>query len=143
MPKGGYVPAVRFQDIPAPNLLPSAPAASRWRRKWLWVSLCGGLACVLGIVWLKQTGNSRHINVNSAAYDLYLRARALEALPNSTGIESSIDLFEQAVSKDPLFAPAYAGIAAGDAARSAFDRLEPGRRAEDHLRGLECGSKRR
>jgi tetratricopeptide (TPR) repeat protein len=40
------------------------------------------------------------------------------------------DLFQQAISKDPSFAPAYAGIAAGEAARSGFDRLEASRRAD-------------
>ena len=141
IPKGGYVPAVRARDMQTPTLLPSAPAASGWHRKWLWVSLCGGLACVLGMIGLKQTGRSHHANVTSPAYDLYLRARALEALPNLTGIESSIDLFEQAISRDPSLVPAYAGIAAGDAARSAFDPLEPSRRAEIIAQGWTAAQK--
>jgi tetratricopeptide (TPR) repeat protein len=45
-------------------------------------------------------------------------------MPSVTGIESSIDLFRQAISKDPSFAPAYAGVAAGCAARSAFDGFD-------------------
>ena len=92
-------------------------------------------------VGLTQTNKSRHGHPHSPAYDLYLRARVLEALPNTTGIESSIDLFEQAISKDPSFAPAYAGIAAGAAARSGFDRLEPARRAEIIARGWSAAQK--
>src|SRR5579863_3354970 len=110
IPRGGYVPTVRVEEVEAPDRLP-IPAAASWRhRQWFWASLCGGLACFLMAIVLTQRGRSLHNNANSPAYDLYLRARSLEALPNLTGIESSIDLFEQAVSKDPSFAPAYAGI---------------------------------
>ena len=139
IPKGGYAPIVRVQDIQAPNF-PSAPGAPRRRRKWLWVSVCG-VAAILVALGLTQTGRSRVGYPNSPAYDLYVRARELEALPNTTGIESSIDLFEQAISKDPSFAPAYAGIAAGAAARSAFDRLEPARRAEIIAQGWTAAQK--
>jgi tetratricopeptide (TPR) repeat protein len=141
VPKGGYVPAVRANDITPLNLLTAAPVNSRRHRRWLWVSLCAGLTFILGIVGLRQAGSWRHSNVSSPAYDLYLRARSLEALPNVTGVESSIDLFERAISKDPSFAPAYAGIAAGDAVRSGFDRLEPARRAEIIAHGWTAAQK--
>ncbi len=138
VPKGGYVPTVRAQDIQAHNLLPSAPAASRRHRKWLWVSLCAGLTCVLGMVGLRQIGSAHRTNVNSPAYDLYLRARSFEAVPNLAGIESGIDLFQQAITKDPSFAPAYAGIAAGEAARSGFDRFETAQRAHMIAQGWDA-----
>jgi hypothetical protein len=35
--------------------------------------------------------------------------------PSLKGAEESIGLFEQAIAKDPGFAPAYAGVAAGEA----------------------------
>ena len=58
----------------------------------------------------------RRYNANLEAYDLYLKAKVL--LNNTPGygadqITASIPLFEQAIDKDPTFAPAYAGI--GDA----------------------------
>lgn len=127
IPKGGYAPAVRAQA-----LVPCAPP------KRPWVSLCAGLAFVLVMIGVTQTGSSLRSGANSPAYGLYLRARALEALPNLTGIESSVDVFQQATTKDPSFAPAYAGIAAGDAARSGFDRLDPARRAQIIAQGWDA-----
>jgi tetratricopeptide (TPR) repeat protein len=142
IPKGGYVPELRAQLVDAPARLTIAPVAPRRRSQWIWLSVCAGLlACVLLAIGITQGGKPLPNNVNSPAYDLYLRARTLEALPNVTGIDSSIDLFEQAISKDPSFAPAYAGIAACDAARSAFDRLEPAERAQVIARGWDAARK--
>jgi tetratricopeptide (TPR) repeat protein len=133
IPKGGYAPQVR-----APDLVPGVAVAEARPRKWLWVSLCAGLVLVLATIGVTRTGSSLRTNTNSPAYDLYLRARSLEALPNLTGVESSIDLFQQAIAKDPSFAPAYAGIAAGDAARSGFDRFDPARRAQIIVQGWDA-----
>ena len=52
----------------------------------------------------------RRYETSVEAYDLYLRARAVNP--------ASIQLFEQAISKDPAFAPAHAGLAAAYAYRS-------------------------
>jgi tetratricopeptide (TPR) repeat protein len=49
--------------------------------------------------------------------------------PAATGVEISLDLFEQTIARDPSFAPGYAGVAAMDAARSAFDRFNSSERA--------------
>ena len=52
---------------------------------------------------------------------LYSRARCYsKCSPLRKAWEESIALFEQAVAKDRSFAPGYAGIAAEEAARSAF-----------------------
>src|SRR4051794_30601435 len=72
IPKGGYIPAVRTQDVEV--LLPSAPTVPRRHPKWLWVSVCAGVACILVTIALTQTGKSRHGHPNSPDYDLYLRA---------------------------------------------------------------------
>jgi tetratricopeptide (TPR) repeat protein len=53
----------------------------------------------------------RRYEISTEAYDLYLRARA------GTG-QSSMGLFEEAIAKDPSFAPGYAGLAAAYAYRS-------------------------
>jgi TolB-like protein len=57
----------------------------------------------------------RRYETSVEAYDLYLRARTV-----STGLDGSqsIGLFEQAVAKDPSFAPAYAGLATAHAFQS-------------------------
>jgi adenylate cyclase len=60
----------------------------------------------------------RRYEVNSDAYDLYLRARSLELRRGFTGLSESVDAFGEVIAKDPSFAPAYAGLAAAHAARS-------------------------
>ena len=74
-------------------------------------------------------------------YDLYLRAKAFEMQPSLKGAEESIGLFEQAIAKDPEFAPAYAGVAAGEAARSAFDRFDEAERAKMIAKGRAAAEK--
>src|SRR5262245_31517530 len=58
----------------------------------------------------------RRYETSVEAYDLYLQAQALP-LPGPPGIVR-IGTFEQAIEKDPSFAPAYAGLASTYAMRS-------------------------
>jgi TolB-like protein len=57
----------------------------------------------------------RRYETSVEAYDLYLRARALQYQGKTV---PSIPLFEQVIGKDPTFAPAYAGLAAAYVFRS-------------------------
>jgi TolB-like protein len=61
---------------------------------------------------LKLGQGRRRYEASPEAYDLYLRARSLD------DDRQSIVAFEQAIAKDPSFAPAYAGLAAAYAFRS-------------------------
>jgi TolB-like protein/tetratricopeptide (TPR) repeat protein len=70
---------------------------------------------------LKLGRGRRRYETSPEAYDLYLRARALETQPLATGVKQSVEPFEQAIGRDPSFAPAYAGLAAAYAAISGFD----------------------
>ena len=72
---------------------------------------------------IKLGGGRRRYETSVEAYDLYLRARSLEMLPLLAGINRSLAPFEQAISKDPSFAPAYAGLAAAHAVRAGFDEF--------------------
>jgi tetratricopeptide (TPR) repeat protein len=56
-----------------------------------------------------------------------------------TGIERSLAPFEQAIAKDPSFAPAYAGLATAHAARSGFD--DPVDRASEISKGWIAAEK--
>src|SRR5262245_6821665 len=61
----------------------------------------------------------RRYETSVEAYDLYLHARAM---PNQRGRPSALeaaDIYHQVIAKDPLFAPAYAGLAGAYAASSA------------------------
>jgi TolB-like protein len=67
---------------------------------------------------LKLGRGRRRYETSAEAYDLYLRARALGVRGGEPGYAQSIVPFEEAIAKDPSFAPAYAGLAASYAVRS-------------------------
>jgi tetratricopeptide (TPR) repeat protein len=60
----------------------------------------------------------RRYETSIEAYDLYLRARAMIGRRGIVGRIESIGIFEQAVAKDPSFAPAWAGLGGAYAIRS-------------------------
>ena len=60
---------------------------------------------------LKLGRGRRRYETSAEAYDLYLRARALNGAGELRGFRQSVPVFEQAIAKDPAFAPAYAGLA--------------------------------
>jgi serine/threonine-protein kinase len=68
---------------------------------------------------LKLGRGRRRYETSVEAYDLYLRARAVRG-----GQGQGVRLFEEAIAKDPSFAPAYAGLAARHAIRSGFFRSD-------------------
>ncbi|HEY6345792.1 MAG TPA: hypothetical protein VIY49_30240 [Bryobacteraceae bacterium] len=68
----------------------------------------------------------RRYETSTEAYDLYLRARSLEIASDvARGRNQSVGFYEQAIAKDPSFAPAYAALAAAYAFRTGEDRLNP------------------
>lgn len=67
---------------------------------------------------LKLGQGRRRYETSTEAYDLYLRARALPIQHGQSGFDQSIAPLEEAIAKDPSFAPAYAGLAMAYAARS-------------------------
>jgi serine/threonine-protein kinase len=76
---------------------------------------------------LKLGRGRRRYETSTEAYDLYLRASALELQEGVVGIAKSVGPFEQVIAKDPSFAPAYARLAWAYAWRSGqpmFDAAE-------------------
>jgi Flp pilus assembly protein TadD len=138
VPKGGYVPAIRT------NTQSTAPAGApaRFTRRWIALAFVG-LAIILAAVSWTRLWPHRQFRpiVNSAAYEIYLRARAFEMRPGAKGVEVSLELFEQAAAKDSSFAPAYGGVAAMEAVRSAFDRFNPSERAAMIAKGWVAAEK--
>jgi serine/threonine-protein kinase len=67
---------------------------------------------------LKLGRGQRRYETSTEAYDLYLRASALELEQGVVGIDKSIGSFVQVIAKDPSFAPAYARLAWSYAWRS-------------------------
>jgi TolB-like protein/DNA-binding winged helix-turn-helix (wHTH) protein/Tfp pilus assembly protein PilF len=74
---------------------------------------------------LKLGRGQRRYSTNLEAYDVYLKALALQNQTpgwDSHKIAASLPLFEETIVKDPTFAPAYAGIANAYAYLSATPR---------------------
>ena len=69
---------------------------------------------------LKLGRGRRRYETSLEAYDFYLRARAVEManLSPLSGSDRSVDFYQEALGKDPGFAPAYAGLALAYAFRS-------------------------
>jgi TolB-like protein/Tfp pilus assembly protein PilF len=54
---------------------------------------------------------ARSISSNTEAYELYLRGRYYLNQRVEQGYSKAVDYFNQAIQKDPVYAPAYAGLA--------------------------------
>src|SRR5580698_4649896 len=69
---------------------------------------------------LKLGRGRRRYETSLEAYDLYLRARAaeMENLTPISGTLRTVEFYQEALAKDPGFAPAYAGLAMAYAYRS-------------------------
>ncbi len=73
---------------------------------------------------LKLGQGRRRYETSAEAYDLYLRARALQIQHGQRGFDESIGPLEEATARDPSFAPAYASLAAAYAVRSGESRQD-------------------
>ena len=65
---------------------------------------------------------------NSEAHQLYLKGRYFWNKRTSDGLKTSIDYFSQAIEKDPVYGPAYAGLADAYAVLPNYSRT-PGKEA--------------
>ncbi|MBX9602909.1 MAG: tetratricopeptide repeat protein [Bryobacteraceae bacterium] len=73
---------------------------------------------------LKLGQGRRRYETSTDAYDLYLRARALQLQIGDAGWDQSIEPLMEAIAKDPSFAPAYASLAKAYAIRSGQTRQD-------------------
>ena len=53
----------------------------------------------------------RRYETNLEAYELYLKGHALVVRRGTSNAQKAAELFEQVIERDPVFAPAYAGLA--------------------------------
>jgi tetratricopeptide (TPR) repeat protein len=152
LPKGGYVPVIRLAAHVLQETASSRESTPRSLRRshFLWLSLAVIVVIIagIGLMNLARRGDGTLVPDRrpsaatvSPADDLFGRARASEMRPGVRGVEITLDLFEQAIGKDPSFAPGYAGVAAMEAARSAFDRFTPAEGAEMIAEGWAAAQK--
>jgi len=71
---------------------------------------------------LKLDRGQRRYSTTIEAYDLFLKARVLEAR-RGDGIRHALDLFGEVLKEDPTFVPAYAGLANAMAEASLVDDI--------------------
>jgi tetratricopeptide (TPR) repeat protein len=128
LPKGGYVPALRRIADPADTTASSPSRFERWHPAAVALAVMAIVLAVAGWVGLQSRDRARR-HTDSGAYDLFVRARKFEVLPSLSGLENSVDLFRQAIARDPSFAAAWAGVAVGCAGRSGFDGFSAAERA--------------
>ena len=79
---------------------------------------------------LKLGRGRRKYETSTEAYDLYLRARALAVRGDDPIRREAAPFFEQAIAKDPSFAPAYAGLAEEHAILSGNTKFDIPREVE-------------
>jgi tetratricopeptide (TPR) repeat protein len=152
LPKGGYVPVIRLAAHVLQTTDSSRESAPRSFGRSQWPRLVlASLAVIMaatGLVRLAHRGDDTVVSNHtpsavsvSPAEDLFRYARASEMRPGVRGVEITLDLLEQVIGKDPSFAPGYAGVAAAEAARSAFDRFNPAERAGMIAKGWAAAQK--
>jgi TolB-like protein/Flp pilus assembly protein TadD len=78
---------------------------------------------VVNSLRLKLGRGRRRYETSDEAYALYLRARAAEGRSLVLLLHERVGLYQEAIAKDPTFAPAYAGLASTYAFRSGFSGL--------------------
>src|SRR5262245_10925662 len=87
---------------------------------------------------LKLGPTRRRYETSMEAYDLYLQAQALR-VQGPPGTVREIDTFEQAIAKDPSFAPAYAGLGSAYALGSIQFQLD---HSPDELQKLRAAAEK-
>ena len=79
---------------------------------------------------LKLTGEeqkqlTRHYTENAEAYQMYLYGRFYRNKRTEAGSRKAIEYFDQAIAKDPNYAPAYSGLSEGYIGLSVFGAMPP------------------
>jgi serine/threonine-protein kinase len=87
---------------------------------------------------LKIGRGRRRYETSPESYDLYLHARSLPLRQGLAGVDKSVGLYEQAIAKDPSFAPAFAGLAMARAMRSGQGQFN----LEEELAGMRAAAEK-
>lgn len=152
LPKGAYVPVIRLAAhvLQATASTPESNPRSLTRAHLPRLALAA-VGVILSAIGLMRLTHRAHGTLMpdrrpstatvSSADDLFRRARTSEMRPAARGVQITLDLFEQAIEKDASFAPAYAGVAAMEAERSAFDRFNSSERTEMIAKGWAAAIK--
>jgi serine/threonine-protein kinase len=80
----------------------------------------------------------RRYETSPESYDLYLHARALPLRGGLAGVDESVALYEQVITKDASFAPAFAGLAMARAMRSGRPQFN----AAEELAGMRAAAEK-
>lgn len=106
-------------DPPAPAAEPAPagpkPAADRKLAGTIAVSVAGVLVMIAALAFLGRSWHAsavgKHFDPDPVAEDFYVRGRYLLDRQTESSLRQSIDSFQQATTRDPHFAAAFAGLA--------------------------------
>ncbi len=107
-------PAAQTAEVPLP--VPPPPAAtpqphSRSRIPWSFVAIAALCVCVVSVLGLRLFSMHRAPAPVSAAEDLYLQGRYYWNKRTPENLTKAVDLFTQAIVRDPAYARPYVGLA--------------------------------
>ena len=133
VPARGYRFVADVRERCGPDLVPSAlaPAIPAHRRRWWrvparrWLVPATAVLAVAALTYSLRAVPGTDLrglrpSVNSAAYDLVLRARYLSVRTTDVDTRAAIELLERAVALEPTFAVAYGDLAAAYVTRLTF-----------------------
>jgi tetratricopeptide (TPR) repeat protein len=119
----GVVGPPVLDDSPKVGILASAgePKVSAKRNLWYWViAACAVLALAVVVGWRYRAGHPATITppvkaathpVNPEAEELYLKGRYYWTRRTPADLNQAVDLFTQAIIRDPSYAQPYVGLA--------------------------------
>jgi TolB-like protein/Flp pilus assembly protein TadD/tRNA A-37 threonylcarbamoyl transferase component Bud32 len=89
-------------------------------------AIVGALAPALSGAKASTVASQSRGTNDQAAYDLYLKGKYFSARPGSGGLRRALDYFEQALTKDSMFARAHAGLSLAATSAPLFGVKVPG-----------------
>lgn len=106
---------VTLEDVPAKKTLWSQEFSGMRQdlltvQDQIYTKLVAALDLKLGNEDLAR--GATHPTEDIGAYDLYLRAKSLQTKKDEKSVQAALDLYDQAIKKDPGFALAWAGLSA-------------------------------
>ncbi len=123
---------------PRPQTLEPAP---RWWPRAISTAAIFVAAVVLTTAfWQTRTAHTARKSIHEpdpAAQDLYIRGRYLMDRQTESALRAAIQSFDQAILRDPQFAPAYAGVAEAYDTLAQYGFMLPGEGMEQARRAAE------
>ncbi|MBX3568609.1 MAG: tetratricopeptide repeat protein [Rhizobiaceae bacterium] len=130
--EGSVLAEEALADFPVPataaiGSTPAAPSAPSRGRRFVLAGMLGAVGVAVGAFVLgggtDSAGGREPLSDNPAAREAYLSANYQLALRTGGGLSRAVQLFTQAITEDPEFAAAYAGLSKAYALLSQYSEM--------------------